>query len=264
MTEQETNVIGTRPVTPVLERIKALSVVSPDGCIIWQGSKAGGYGRIRTRKGLEAVHRVMYSETKGKIPDGMVVKHLCHNKLCCNQEHLEVGTHKENVQDSVPYKKKTTPRGKGYHKQWVGLSDKELVEQILSLCDYDENGCANWTRSVSSVGYGVITLEHSKTKYTHRLVYECSHGEIPDGLVVRHACDNRKCCNLEHLSIGTYADNALDTSKAGNNRVLSDVNVKEIRILNQQGVPKKQLARDYKVSPQTIRNVIARKVYAWL
>ena len=36
--------------------------------------------------------------------------------------------------------------------------------------------------------------------------------EIPNGFIVRHKCDNRKCCNPEHLELGTYSDNSLDTA----------------------------------------------------
>lgn len=43
-----------------------------------------------------------YIEAHGSIPEGMQVRHLCHNKLCINPEHLEVGTAKQNAQDRTP------------------------------------------------------------------------------------------------------------------------------------------------------------------
>ncbi len=33
---------------------------------------------------------------------------------------------------------------------------------------------------------------------------------VPDGLFVRHTCDNPPCCNPAHLLIGTAADNTHD------------------------------------------------------
>lgn len=44
----------------------------------------------------------------------------------------------------------------------------------------------------------------------YRLVYTLVHGPIPDGQVVRHACDNEACCNPSHLSVGSHGDNERD------------------------------------------------------
>lgn len=44
----------------------------------------------------------------------------------------------------------------------------------------------------------------------HRVLYEEAGNVIPDGQVVRHTCDNPKCINLEHLIVGTRADNTQD------------------------------------------------------
>lgn len=43
--------------------------------------------------------RLIYAERCGTIPDGHVVRHLCHNRGCVNPEHLETGTQKENMRD---------------------------------------------------------------------------------------------------------------------------------------------------------------------
>jgi hypothetical protein len=37
----------------------------------------------------------------GEAPEGQQVRHLCHNRLCCNPLHLLYGTPTENRQDSV-------------------------------------------------------------------------------------------------------------------------------------------------------------------
>ncbi len=57
-------------------------------------------------------------------------------------------------------------------------------------------------------GYGQIRYQ-GKTAYAHRVAYELAKGPI-DGLYVLHSCDNRKCVNPEHLSLGTFNDNMSD------------------------------------------------------
>jgi hypothetical protein len=42
-------------------------------------------------------HRAVYLTLKGSIPDGMDLDHLCRNPPCCNPDHLEPVTRRENL-----------------------------------------------------------------------------------------------------------------------------------------------------------------------
>ena len=66
-------------------------------------------------------------------------------------------------------------------------------------------GCWDWAGKLSSEGYSVIGGRHG-----HRVIYEILGETIPEGMVVRHSCDNKKCVNPDHLIVGTYKENALD------------------------------------------------------
>lgn len=73
-----------------------------DTCWIWQGRKdKNGYGSIRTPTTQLRAHRVSYEMHNGKIPDGLLIRHTCHNTSCVNPNHLLVGTTLDNARDKV-------------------------------------------------------------------------------------------------------------------------------------------------------------------
>lgn len=74
-------------------------------------------------------------------------------------------------------------------------------------------GCWEWCASKNSFGYGKFRV-NKKLVYAHRFSYELYNGlKIPIGLIILHKCDNPKCVNPEHLSMGTHTDNAIDRAK---------------------------------------------------
>lgn len=86
---------------------------------------------------------------------------------------------------------------------------------IIENITIDENSCWNWNKSCSSSGYGQFTK--NKIYYnTHRYVYEILNGQIDSNSDIRHLCNNRKCCNPEHLTIGTHKENYYDSVEEHN------------------------------------------------
>ncbi|WP_170292781.1 HNH endonuclease [Metabacillus idriensis] len=60
-----------------------------------------GYVRIRRNKKDVSLHRYIYEQLVGSIPDGMIIMHSCDNRTCFNPDHLSIGTHKENQRDKA-------------------------------------------------------------------------------------------------------------------------------------------------------------------
>lgn len=74
----------------------------PDECWNWLGAKSrGGYGNVRFQNKFYRAHRLAYELENGPFGDGLLVCHRCDNPLCCNPNHLFLGTPKDNVLDAV-------------------------------------------------------------------------------------------------------------------------------------------------------------------
>lgn len=56
-----------------------------------------GYGRYCYKYRRYMSHRFSYEIMIGPIPEGLQIDHLCRNRSCCNPEHLEAVTCKENL-----------------------------------------------------------------------------------------------------------------------------------------------------------------------
>jgi hypothetical protein len=63
-------------------------------------------------------------------------------------------------------------------------------------------------------GYGYTSM-NGVSVLAHRAAWIKANGPIPPGMVVRHSCDNPPCINVEHLRLGTQADNMADAKERG-------------------------------------------------
>ena len=73
--------------------------------------------------------------------------------------------------------------------------------------------CWEWQDCTGSHGYGKFTQGRAWEMLHHRMAYTLRYGEIPEGQVVRHKCDNRLCANPHHLELGRQGDNVRDMFK---------------------------------------------------
>lgn len=161
----------------------------------------------------------------------------------------------------------------------LSLNSKD-TERFWSKVAVTENkdDCWEWIAGIrGACGYGVFSLRRNdnkghRTQSAHRIAYFLTHGDIADGLQVLHKCDNRKCCNPNHLFLGTPADNMADKvkkgrqltgkrqSRAGEKHGKHILTAEQVRLIRERyavgGVLQRELAAEYGVKERAISSIV--------
>lgn len=138
--------------------------------------------------------------------------------------------------------------------------DMSLAERLDHHSEPRVSGrCQLWLGERIRGRYGRVRWRGRKI-LAHRATWECERGPIPEGMQVLHRCDNPPCRNIDHLFLGTNAENAADRDAKGRQIVLrgeahgcaklTEVQVIDIRAI--QGVPQEVIAAMYGVSQRMV------------
>ena len=139
---------------------------------------------------------------------------------------------------------------------------KEARKRIAGKIRITKSGCWEWIGNPRENGYCRTTYKR-KNWYVHRLSYTAFVGEIPKGMDVCHKCDNRKCCNPNHLFVGTRKDNMEDCKNKGRiakgfklpQTKLTEEDKKKIVELAKTGEKYSKIAKIFGVQRQTIGKI---------
>lgn len=152
--------------------------------------------------------------------------------------------------------------------RWSELDsiDRRLMSaRFWAGCDtsagYDR--CWPWIKSLDPDGYGYIHTG-GRRYGAHRLAYIIVTGEDIEGDLIRHSCDNPRCCNPSHLLRGDHAANMRDMADRDRayGKILSDEMGTEILARFRNGETQSDLGRSFGVHRSTVYDVVHRR-YKW-
>ena len=103
---------------------------------------------------------------------------------------------------------------------------EQVIAVVLSKLDTSggPDACHEYGGSRHPYGYGMVQARglSSVPLTVHVLIYEHFNGPVPEGMEVRHTCDNPPCGNRRHLIIGTHRQNMHDAMERGRFKIGGD------------------------------------------
>ena len=132
--------------------------------------------------------------------------------------------------------------------------------------------CWEWNKCVRN-GYGAIKHQ-GRVLSVHRVSYAIHFGLLDDHLVIGHRCDNKLCCNPEHLEQIDQQSNiqaahnrsgvAYTSGRKSPHAKLSKYRILYAQELVSRGESISSVAARFNVNPKTLWNAINRKTWSHL
>jgi predicted XRE-type DNA-binding protein len=145
-----------------------------------------------------------------------------------------------------------------------------VVEYVI-----DSNSC--WNCINRYVGNRLSDYPKVHLSGKHYSIHRCMYqrvklgGEpIPEGLVIRHSCDNRRCINPEHLLAGTVKDNAEDMVNRGRSlkgernvrNKITEEQVKEIkRLYFKEKLSQGKIEKQFGIKQSAISKIVTKRTW---
>jgi hypothetical protein len=141
------------------------------------------------------------------------------------------------------------------------------VEDVLSNYKVVD-GCWEWQGTLLIYEfYGVACFEGKRYR-AHRLSYVHHVGEIPDGKIICHHCDNPKCINPEHLYAGSHKDNTRDMYERGRQNAPKGIDRPNVKLTEDQVIKirgdernHKLIAIQYEIAASTVSSIKTRRTW---
>lgn len=184
----------------------------------------------------------------------------CHKEFFYRKSNVEKGKQRRYCSQACRYIYENTAE----HKLLVFKNHYE--KNVIK----NENGCWGWKGHVSKQGYGKTF--YKKAISINRASWIIHFGEIPEGILVCHYCDNPICSRPNHLFLGNHLQNIHDMmekgrkkkilgSQVGTSRLKED-EIVEIKKMLKLGIKQKEIAQQFGVNKGTISAINMKKSWS--
>lgn len=151
---------------------------------------------------------------------------------------------------------------------------RSIAEKLAARTIKQSSGCWDVQGHALHSGHVLIAVgSHGRSLHrvrAHVFAWEQFHGQhVPPGMVVMHSCDRPRCVRPEHFVLGTQRDNIYDSIHKGRyntfgRQKLDAAQVREIRALDKQGIPRREIAVQFGIARHTVDGIVNRKSWAHL
>lgn len=152
-------------------------------------------------------------------------------------------------------------KARNLNKKDIQVKD---INRFLGRVKKNTKNCWPWTGYKDRCGYGIFYFNGVNIP-AHRFSYLMHKGNIFKNLLVLHSCDNPRCVNPGHLSLGTVKDNIQDKvnrnrqyrpqGEKSPNAKLTEKQVREI-LKKQNHFSQIELGKEYNIRAQSIGKII--------
>ena len=125
--------------------------------------------------------------------------------------------------------------------------------------------CWEWTlKPHRHTGYGTFFVtrvgDRLFSEGAHRVAWMLAHGQPPPYSIVCHSCDNRLCCNPQHLFLGSHDDNMRDMRRKGRSlrgekNVSAKLTEAQVQAILSSNKTHRELAEAFGVARRTISHI---------
>jgi hypothetical protein len=247
---------------------------------------------------------IYMNEKQVTLPEKVRIKNTCNNFKCVNPDHFRIISPEMYSIDAdsgcwinprtsyaIQQNKKTINIIRFLYEKHIGKleSDRRLkkvcnttncvnphhYERIFMEPEYfiNENGCWVCTNKTVNHKYGYPSIYINGTGKNIMLSkynYIKKYGDLPDGMEMRHKCDNKMCINPDHMEPGTHKQNMEDMgvrnkTNKGTKNPFSKLTIEQAKMAKfNKAVNAKKMAIDFNVSHSTILAIRNGKKWKWL
>lgn len=148
------------------------------------------------------------------------------------------------------------------------MTKRSFVDRLMDGCEKIDGGCWVWNKSVASSGYGQIRWNYTNYR-ANRASYIVFKGEIPDGMVVRHTCDNKLCINPDHLILGSCKQNSEDMvarnrQAKGMKNGRSKLSENDVRAIKSSALSCSKTAKKFGISKSQAHKIMTGKAWSFI